>query len=109
MGSVKSSVRGWKAAGARVAVLIVIFLQAQVPGAGWPQEPAPPRIDEEFTKQEKIYSSRGADVPGGYVTDRGLSDYVELLTPHFCDKLTSLGSSDRWLDIGAGHGEAVLD
>ena len=109
MGSVKSSVRGWKAAGARVAVLIVIFLQAQVPGAGWPQEPAPPRIDEEFTKQEKIYSSRGADVPGGYVTDRGLSDYVELLTPDFCDKLSSLGSSDRWLDIGAGNGQAILD
>jgi hypothetical protein len=48
MRSVKSSVKGWKAAGTGVAVLIVIVLQAQGPGAGWPQEPAPPRIDEEM-------------------------------------------------------------
>ena len=94
---------------ARLAVLIVIVLQALGLGVGWPQEPAPPRIDEEFAKQEKIYRSRGADVPGGYITNRGLSDYLELLPSGFCDALGTLGNSDRWLDIGAGAGQAILD
>ena len=109
MRSVKSSVKGWKTAATRLAVLIVIVVQALGLGAGWPQEPAEPRIDEEFDKQEKIYRSRGADVPSGYVTNRGLSDYAELLPTGFCDALGRLGSSDRWLDIGAGAGQAILD
>jgi hypothetical protein len=89
-----------------LAVLFVILLQAR---AGWSQEPAPPRVDEEIARQEKIYRSRGADVPRGYVTGRALSDYVELLPSGFCDALGSLGRSDRWLDVGAGDGQAVLD
>jgi len=89
--------------------LIVIILQGFGPGAGWPQEPAQPRIDQEFTKQEKIYRSRGPDVPSGYVTNRGLSDYAQLLPSGFCNALGNLGSSDRWLDIGAGDGQAILD
>ena len=106
---VKSSVKGWKTAATCLAVLIVIVLQALGLGVGWPQEPAPPQIDEEIAKQEKIYRSRGADVPGGYITNRGLSDYLELLPSGFCDALGTLGSSDRWLDIGAGAGQAILD
>ena len=86
-----------------------MILRALGLAAGWPQEPAQPRIDEEFAKQEKIYRSRGADVPGGYVTNRGLSDYAGLLPSGFCDALGSLGTSDRWLDIGAGAGQAILD
>jgi len=106
MRSVKSPVLVWKTAAARLAVLFVILLQAQ---AGWSQEPAPPRLDEEIAKQEKIYRSRGADVPRGYVINRGLSGYAELLPSGFCDALGRLGSSDRWLDIGAGAGQAILD
>jgi SAM-dependent methyltransferase len=90
----------------RLAVLFVILLQAR---AGWSQELAPPRLDKEIAKQEKIYRSQGADVPGGYVINRGLSDYAELLPSGFCDALSKLGSSDRWLDIGAGTGQAILD
>lgn len=107
MGSVKSSMKVWKIAGAGVFALIV--LRALGPGAGWTQEPAPPRIHEEIAKQEKIYRSRGADVPSGYVTGRALSDYAELLPSGFCDTLARLGNSDRWLDIGAGDGQAILD
>src|SRR5262249_61741194 len=59
-------------------------------------------------KQEKIYGTRGADVPRGYVTGRTLSDYLELLPAGFCDALGTLGSSDRWLDIGEGAGQAIL-
>ena len=106
MHSVKSSVKEWKTGGIRLAVLFVIILEAR---AGWPQELAPPKLDEEISKQEKIYRSRGADVPRGYVINRGLSDYVELLPSGFCDGLGKLGSSDRWLDIGAGAAQAILD
>jgi SAM-dependent methyltransferase len=109
MRPVKSSLKGWKTAGTSLAVLIVIVLQALGLGAGWPQEPAQPRLDEEFIKQGKIYRSRGADVPRGYITNRELSDYAELLPSGFCDALGRLGSSDRWLDIGAGAGQAILD
>jgi SAM-dependent methyltransferase len=109
MRSVKSSGKGWRTATTGLAVLIVIASQALELGVGWPQELAPPKIDEEIAKQEKIYRSRGADVPGGYITNRGLSDYVQLLPSGFCDALGKLGSSDRWLDIGAGAGQAILD
>ncbi len=107
MRSVTSTVPEWKTVKTTVAVVIVFGLFGLK--AGWPQESAQPRIDEEFTKQEKIYRSRGADVPSGYVTGRGLSDYAELLPTGFCDALGRLGSSDRWLDIGAGAAQAILD
>src|SRR5215813_3713366 len=109
MRSVKSSVIGGKAAAARGAVVIVIVVQALALEAAWTQQIPQPRTDEEIAKQEKIYRSRGADVPRGYVTGRGLSDYAELLPTGFCDGLGRLGSSDRWLDIGAGSGQAILD
>ncbi|MGH7871011.1 MAG: hypothetical protein ACREQO_02200 [Candidatus Binatia bacterium] len=109
MRSVKSSVTGWKTAATCLTVLIIMVLRALGPGAGWPQEPAPPQLDEEIAKQKKIFQRRGADVPGGYITNRGLSDYAELLPTGFCDALGRLGSSDRWLDIGAGAAQAILD
>jgi SAM-dependent methyltransferase len=106
MRSARSSVKGWKTAATSLAVLTAIVIQARV---GWPQDLPPPRIDEEIAEQEKIYRSRGAEVPRGYVTNRGLSDYAELLPSGFCDAIGRLGSSDRWLDIGAGAGQAILD
>jgi SAM-dependent methyltransferase len=109
MRSAKLSVKGWKTAVMALAVLTVIVMQALGLGVGWPQELAPPRIDQEIIKQEKIYQRRGAEVPSGYVTNRGLSNYAELLPTGFCDELGRLGSSDRWLDIGAGAAQAILD
>jgi len=106
MPSVKSSVKGWKAAATRLAVLIVIVVQPLGLGTGWTQEPVQPRIDEEFAKQEKIYRRRDA---GSYTANRGLLNYAEVLPSGFCEALGSLGSSDRWLDIGAGEGQAILD
>ena len=108
MRTVNSSVPPWQTAAARLAVVIVI-IQALGPRAGWSQEPAPLRLDDEIAKQQKIYRSRGAEVPEGYVTNRRLSDYAALLPAGFCDALGSLGSSDQWLDIGAGNGQAILD
>ena len=93
----------------RLAVALAVVIQALWLGAARPQEPAPARMNEEMIKQEKIYGSRGAEIPKGYVTDRGLSDYAEILPADFCDALGRLNSSDRWLDIGAGQGQAILD
>ena len=103
MFSLKSLVKGTKAAGLGLIVLLVVR------ALGWSQEAARPPIDEEIAKQDKIYHSRGAEVPEGYVTNRRLSDYAALLPTGFCDALGSLRSSDQWLDVGAGDGQAILD
>lgn len=106
MSSVIFSAKAWNTTAASLAILIVIVLQALGPGAGWTQEPVQPRIDEEFAKQEKIYHRRGAR---SYTANRGLSGYAEVLPAGFCDALGRLGNSERWLDIGAGEGQAILD
>ena len=58
MRSVKLSAQGWNTAAARLAVVIVIVVQALGLEAVWTQELPQPRLDEEFAKQEKIYRSR---------------------------------------------------
>lgn len=68
-----------------------------------------PKIDEEMLKQEGIYKSEGEKRPDGYVINRSLSDYVDALPPGFGLALAKLGPNDRWLDIGAGEGRAILD
>jgi SAM-dependent methyltransferase len=98
----------WQVKAARLAVSIVV-LQALAPAAGWSQEAVQPRITEEFLEQEKIYRSRGTDGRRVYTINRGLARYAELLPFGFCDALGRLGSSERWLDIGAGEGQAILD
>jgi SAM-dependent methyltransferase len=105
--SITSSIRKWKRATVPVAALALLV--ALGPRAAWPQQPAQAPLDDEMAKQEKIYQSRGGDVPRGYITDRGLSAYAELLPSGFCPALGRLGSSERWLDIGAGEGQAMLD
>ena len=110
MPSIESSARGRKIAATCLAVLTVIVLPLLGPRVGSTQEePVQPRIDEQFDKQEKIYRRPGTNLPGSYVTNRGLSGYAEILPSSFCAALGSLGSLDRWLDIGAGQGQAILD
>ena len=108
MRSVESSVKRSKTEVIRLAVLIIV-IQALGLRPGWSQEPVQPQIKEEFLKQERIYYSRGTEGRRVYTTDRGLPRYSELLPSGFCDALGRLGSSDRWLDIGAGQGQAILD
>ena len=107
MGPIKSSTKGLQTMGTCLAILFA--LQAFAPGTGWSQDSAEREISKELAEQEEIFLSRGDDTPSGYVTDRGLSAYVEDLPSGFCDALAKLGSSDRWLDVGAGAGEAILD
>jgi SAM-dependent methyltransferase len=103
----------WKTAGALITLVLAAGWTIQAPAADATPaaKPAaiPPPLAEEFAKQEKIYRSRGADVPRGYVTGRTLSAYAELLPSGFSDALRGLRSEDRWLDIGAGGGQAILD
>ena len=73
------------------------------------QAPTPSAVDSEAAKQSEIYQSRGGNVPEGYVIDRSLLSYTFVLPAEFRLTLASLGPLDRWLDVGAGEGRAVLD
>ncbi|GEM_PF-422346 len=106
--SIESPVNEWPCPLVRAAVLLLFLLPAFA-GAASPPQPAQPHIEKEIERQEKIYNRRGADVPRGYITNRGLSKYTELLPAGFCDALAKLGDSDRWLDIGAGEGHAIVE
>jgi hypothetical protein len=90
-----------------LAALLVV--QAVAAGVVGSQEPARPPNEQELAKQQGIYLSRGDAVPQGYVTGRALSDYADALPSGFCGALGKLRSSDRWLDVGAGAGAAILD
>lgn len=68
-----------------------------------------PKLKEAVSNQESIYQSRGENRPEGYVIDRGLISYTFTFPAEFDKSLADLGSTDRWLDIGAGRGQAVLD
>lgn len=72
-------------------------------------EPADQPFREEIVKQELIYQSRGDKTPEGYVIDRSLLAYTKALSSEFDHALGALGPADRWLDIGAGRGQAILD
>lgn len=65
--------------------------------------------EQEVSKQKAIYESRGDDVPQGYTVDRSLLSYTYVLPSEFKRSLVDLAASDRWLDIGAGEGRAILD
>jgi len=96
-----------KNTGMRVVVLLV--LQTLWLETTHSQLPGSPAIDAEVSKQEAIYQSQGERVPEGYVIDRSLLAYASILSSEFDRSLANLGPSDRWLDIGAGEGRAILD
>jgi hypothetical protein len=70
-------------------------------------DPVRPQLSEEFSKQENIYQS-GSDKTG-YTVSRPLSHYADGLASGFDGVLAKLGPADRWLDIGAGEANAILD
>lgn len=77
-------------------------------GAAQANEPAA-TPGMERVKQELIYQSKGADRPEGYIIDRSLPMYSNALGEAFTRSLGALGPGERWLDIGAGEGRAVVD
>ena len=89
-------------------IVVLLALQVLWAGTSHSAEPAA-KIVEEVAKQQSIYDSRGDNTPKGYVTDRSLLSYTYILSDEFKHSLADLGPRDRWLDIGAGEGKAVLD
>jgi hypothetical protein len=87
-----------------VTVLCVAVLLLAAPAMA-ASGPSP----EEVAKQKAIYQSRGEAVPEGYKIDRSLLSYTFVLPSQFRTSLGKMRAQDRWLDIGAGEGRAVLD
>ena len=98
---------GMKTFGIRMFVLLL--LQTLWLGTSCSADISGPKIDEEMLKQEGILKSVGENRPEGYVINRSLSDYIDALPPGFGRALAKLGPNDRWLDIGAGEGRAIMD
>lgn len=90
-------------------IAVVAFLAWQVvwPVPSHAQDPANAEFAEEYARQEEIYQR--TRVPRGYVIDRSLESYAAMLPEEFDRELASLGPQDRWLDVGAGQGQAILD
>jgi SAM-dependent methyltransferase len=91
----------------RSLATVVLYFTCIAPSHSEPVAPAP--LEEQTSRQAGIYASRGANVPEGYVIDRSLLSYTFILPAGFKKTLAKLGPSDRWLDIGAGEGRAILD
>lgn len=97
------------AAGIIAAVLCLpAYAQGTVAKPRSAAQKPPPAVSQARQEQAKIYGTRGEDVPATYVTDRALLSYASTLMPDFIHTLAGLGPDDRWLDIGAGQGRAVL-
>jgi len=92
-----------------IRMFVLVILPTLWLGASHSADVSSPKIDEEMLKQEEILKSEGEKRPEGYVINRSLSDYIDALSPGFGHALAKLGPKDRWLDIGAGEGQAVLD
>ena len=94
----------------RLRVLaVLLFLPAVCAAPLEAATPESPVFQEEVSKQTDIYRSRGQDVPEGYVIGRSLLSYSFALGEDFKSALAKLRPNERWLDIGAGEGRAILD
>jgi hypothetical protein len=67
------------------------------------------KLSEAVARQEAIYRGGEEQVAAGYTIDRGLRVYANGLPSGFDSALGNLGPQDRWLDIGAGSAQAILD
>ena len=90
-------------------VAVMLCLQIFWPAQSLAADAVVPRLKEELLKQEQIYQGRGEQRLEGYVIDRSLLSYIYTLSAGFDRALAKLGAKERWLDIGAGRGQAVLD
>lgn len=84
----------------------LLGLLAAFPGGALAQSSP---LQKEIAKQDSIYRAMGDQRDEGYTVDRTLADYLHALGAGFGLALTELRPQDRWLDIGAGRGFAMLD
>jgi SAM-dependent methyltransferase len=91
-------------------IAVVAFLVWQVvwPVPSLAEDTAGAELADEYARQEEIYRRQGR-VPRGYVIDRTLEAYTNFLPDEFDRALANLSPEERWLDIGAGQGRAILD
>jgi hypothetical protein len=92
-----------------ISLAVALLVLAPLPGDARAQGAVAPKLKEQISIQEGIYRSRGEEVPEGYVIGRSLLAYSTTLSEEFRRSLAELGPQDRWLDIGAGEGRAILD
>lgn len=92
-----------------IRVLVLLALPPLWLAASYAADTGGATIKKEFSKEELIYRSKGKSIPEGYTIDRSLADYMEMLSAGFDRALDGLGPNDRWLDVGAGQGKAILD
>ena len=90
-----------------IAVLAFLAGQVAAPVPSHAQDPASSELVDEYARQEEIYQRQ--KVGRGYAIDRTLDDYRKLLPDEFHRSLANLGPDGRWLDVGAGQGQAILD
>jgi len=103
----RESMTALKSTGIRIVALFVLqTLWLETPRS---QPAGIPNFKEEVSRQESIFRSKGEQVTEGYVIDRSLLSYTSTLPAEFEQSLANLGPNDRWLDIGAGQGQAILD
>ncbi len=99
--------------GVAAAMATAVAVSAQdktvAPPPGGAQQTGSANFSKEMSEQARIYQTRGDVVPVGYVIDRSLLAYNLNLLPGFRQSLAGLAPSQRWLDIGAGEGQAILD
>ena len=93
----------------RIRIVALLILQTLWLETSHSADPGSPKFDMEVSRQESIYHSEGERVPEGYTVDRSLSVYADALCSGFDRSLANLTPEDRWLDIGAGKGQAILD
>ena len=90
-------------------LVVLLACHALWPGTAHSQVHGSHPLSEEISRQDHIYWSFGGQTRDGYTVDRGLADYGHVLGAGFRTALEHLGPRDRWLDIGAGEGQAILD
>ena len=94
-------------AGLHRGVMIVLQLLLLTPASA-ADDPGS-RFGEEMQKQQRIYQTDEEKMLENYVIDRSLENYAGALASGFEGTLAALGPNDRWLDVGAGKGFAILD
>ena len=92
-----------------IGIFVLFILQILYLGTAHSADSPSSTFKEELSKQEEIFRSKEGRVPEGYTIDRSLADYAQTLSADFESVLANLGPKDRWLDIGAGKGNAILD
>ncbi len=95
--------------GTTLLVAALLVLQVPCTETARSAEQGGRRFSDEIARQEEIYKTDDESVLAGYVVDRSLRNYTRVLLPDFDPALAKLGPEDRWLDIGAGMGFAILD